>query len=41
MHKVQSISLMSNGEIVTTATCTNFSIECDVSEAIRPSNAQT
>lgn len=39
MHKVQSISLLPGGEIATTATCTNFSIECDASDAMRPSNA--
>ena len=41
MHKVESVSLLSNGEILTTATKTECSIVCDASDAARPANAMT
>jgi len=41
MHKVTSISLMQNGEILTTALRTHFSIESEPSDAERPPTALT
>jgi hypothetical protein len=41
MHKVTAISLLQNGEILTTAQRTHFSIECEPSDAVRPPNAMT
>lgn len=41
MHKVLSVSLLSNGEIMTTAQKTECSIICDPSDAARPAYAYT